>query len=125
MELIDQLSAQLGISRRQAAGGAGLLLEFVQQRLEPEDFVLVADAVPAISDIIGKAPRIHHRQPRPLREELSRWFGGLGGLADLVWPFETLGCNKTTLVSMVGALVGFFHEKGGDEVASLLEGVLR
>lgn len=125
MDLIERLSAQLGVSRRQAAGGAGLLLEFAQRRLNPEEFVLVADTVPAISDIVGKAPRTHYRRPRPLWEQLRRWFGGLGGLADLVEPFERLGCDKATIVSMVGALVDFFREKGGEEVASHLQGVLR
>jgi len=125
MEMIERLSEQLGISRRQAEGGAGLLLEFAQQRLSPGDFIRVADTIPAISDVIGKAPRSNRRLPRPLLENLSRWFGGLGGLAGLAGAFEKVGCDQALIVAMVDALVDFFQEQGGEEVAALLRGVLR
>ena len=34
MEIVEYLVEELGVSTRQAQGGAGLLLEFTQQRLD-------------------------------------------------------------------------------------------
>lgn len=125
MEIVDHLVREVGVTTKQAEGGAGLLLGLVEQRLSPEDFVRVADAIPAISDVIGKAPRTAGRPPSPLRVLLSRWFGGLGGLLILAGGFEKLGCEKTQIGKFVETLIGFFREKGGEEVAELLRGVLR
>ena len=125
MEIVEHLVRELGVTTKQAEGGAGLLLGLVEQRLSPEDFVRVADAIPAISDVIGKAPRTIGGQPSPLREMFSRWFGGLGGLLSLAGGFEKLGCEKTQIGKFVETVIGFFREKGGEEVAELLRGVLR
>jgi len=125
MEIVEHLVRELGITTKQAEGGAGLLLGLVEQRLSPEDFVRVADAIPAISDVIGKAPRATGGPPSPLRVLLSRWFGGLGGLLSLAGRFEKLGCEKMLIGKFVETLIVFFREKGGKEVAQLLRGVLR
>lgn len=125
MEIVEHLIKELGVSTKQAEGGAGLLLELAQQRLRPEDFVRVADAIPAISDVIGKAPRSVGRPFGPMRDLLSRWFSGLGGLGVLAPRFEKLGCDKLMIRKFADALLSFFREKGGDEIATLLRGALR
>ena len=125
MEIVEHLVRELGVSTRQAQGGAGLLLAFAERRMNHEDFVRVADTIPAISDIIGKAPRIEQRKPAPLREKISRLFGGLGGLAGLVRAFEKLGCDKSMVVRFVDVLASYFREKGGEEIALLLRSALR
>lgn len=125
MEIVEHLVKELGVSPWQAQGAAGLLLELVQQRIGSEDFVRVADCLPAISDIIGKAPRVDPRLPSPFRETLSRLCGGLGGMAGLAGAFEKLGCDKTMIRRFADTLISFFHRKGGEEIAALLSGVLR
>jgi len=57
VNLIEQLMDELGVTRQQAEGGAGLLLAFAQNKLGGDQFIEVADSIPAISDIIGKSPR--------------------------------------------------------------------
>ncbi len=125
MDYVAHLTSELGVSARQAAGGAGLLLTVAQQRLHRDDFMRLADTIPAISDIIGKAPRIAASRRSVLTETLSRWFGGLGGLAGLATGFETLGCEKAMIPRFVDSLVAFVRMKSGDEAATLLQGVLR
>ena len=57
MELILWLINELRVSRKQAEGAAGALLQLAQARLSRDQFVLIADTLPAVSDIIGKSPR--------------------------------------------------------------------
>ncbi len=125
VNLIEYLVRELGITPTQAEGGAGLLLGLAQNRLDGEEFMEIADSIPAISDIIDKAPRFEMPPPRPMRAVINRWFGGLGDLSVLVKPFEGLGIDKVAIVSFVSALSKFFSEKGGGRVESSLQSVLR
>ena len=123
MELIEHLKQSLQITRQQAAGGAGLMLELAQEKLPAADFQLVADSIPAISDIIGKAPIHKHRRISRLRASVSRLIGGLGGLAPLVGPFRMLGLDKSMLKKFAFLLIEYFREKGGDQLAVILQRV--
>ena len=125
MQIVEHLVQELGVSTKQAEGGAGLLLGLVQQRLSPEEFVRVADTIPAISDVIGKAPRLVGGPPGPLQAMLSSWFGGLGTKGGLAVGFEKLGCERTQIAEFSERLIRFFDEKGGEEVATLLRNALR
>lgn len=124
MELIQHLVSELGITARQAEGGAGLLLGLAQNRLSRDEFVRVADCVPAISDVIGKAPRTNATASRSLRQTVSRWLGGLGGLLAVVEGFNKLGCDRAMINSFADTLVECFRTKGGEDVATLLQGAL-
>ena len=50
MELVQQLTQNLGIKEDQAKGGAGLIFQLAQQKLGDGEFAQVASAVPGISD---------------------------------------------------------------------------
>ena len=139
-ELIDTLVRELGISRMQAQGGAGLLLQWVEAHLSAEEFRTVADAIPAISDVMGKSPvstisSFHGPSFRgPPRHGLSLqgWLAWckqlcsrLGGLGPLAGPFRKIGLPRAKVEPLVVALLRFFHEQGGREVELLLKRVLR
>jgi len=125
VNLIERLMEELGVTRQQAEGGAGLLLEFAQKKLDGDRFVEVADSIPAISDIIGKAPRGEIAMGRPLWVFFSRLFGGLGGLYVLAAAFDGLGLDKKQLRKFVEVLLGHFRERGGERVEGYLGSVLR
>jgi len=125
VNLIEQLMEELGVTRQQAEGGAGLLLGFAQQKLDGDQFVEVADSIPAISDIIGKAPRGEIAAGRPSRVILSRLFGGLGGLYMLAVAFDGLGLDKLQLRKFVEVLLRHFCEKGGAKVEESLRATFR
>jgi len=125
VNLIEQLMKELGVTRQQAEGGAGLLLGFAQQKLGGDQFVEVADSIPAISDIIGKAPRGEIAAGRPSRVILSRLFGGLGGLYMLPAAFDELGLNKLQLRKFVEVLLRHFRDQGGVRVEEFLGAVFR
>ncbi len=125
MNLIERLMKDLGVTRQQAEGGAGLLLGFAQRQLGCEPFVAVADSIPAISDIIGKAPRGEIAVPQPVRAYLSRLFGGVGCLYVLVEAFGRLGLEELQLRKFVEVLLRYFREKGGERVGESLGGAFR
>ena len=120
MELIHWLMDELDISREQAEGAAGALLELARHRISAEQFVKVADTIPAISDVIGKAPRFVVPPGGKFRESLSRAVGGLGGLKPLVAPFAKLQLDKLHIRSCASSLTRYFGDKGGPEVQQLL-----
>ena len=116
---------ELEVTREQAEGGAGSLLQLAQSRLKPEQFVQVADTIPGISDIIAKAPRFEVSARGQLVAKLSRIFGGLGGLSPLARPFSRLHLERPMIRQFAKVLVRFFAEKGGSEIESNLAGVWR
>lgn len=125
MELFARLMDELGVTREQAEGGAGSLLQLAQARLEPDQFVRVADTIPGISDIVGKAPRFEVPAGGQFRAQLSRIFGGLGGLFPLAQPFSRLNLEKPMIGRYAEVLLSFFGEKGGTEIKGLLASVWR
>ncbi|MCA9229856.1 MAG: DUF2780 domain-containing protein [Planctomycetales bacterium] len=125
MNLVERLMEELRVTREQAEGGAGLLLQFAQHNLPREAFVAVAGSIPAISDIIGKAPRGEMAPVRAWRAMLSRLFGGLGGMAGLAEPFARMGLDELQIRKFIDVLLHHFREKGGAEIEGYLVAVFR
>ena len=134
-ELIDKLVLELGMTREQAEGGAGLLLQWAQAHMASDEFLVVADSIPAISDMIGKSPVSTislNRGPLhlgPLLRGWLAWFqqlcGHLGGLAPLAGPLQQLGLPPTSVEPLVAAVLHYFREQGGPEVELLLRRAIR
>jgi len=125
MPLIEHLIDELNISRQQAEGGAGLLLRQAQTRLSPDDFLRVAGAIPAVSDLIGKAPRQIGPEVGPLRVRWQCLFSGWGELAPLRSACEGLGLDRAAIDKFVAVIGSHFREQSGPEVESLLLGTWR
>ncbi len=56
MELIDQLTRNLGVSKAQAEGGVGLLFKQAKENLSGADFSKLSKAVPGVDKFISTAP---------------------------------------------------------------------
>jgi len=125
VNLIEQLVEDLGVTREQAEGGAGVLLQVARDRLTRDEFVAIADSIPAISDILEKAPEFRTPSRRILLPQLSRLLGGLGSLAAVKQVFEKLGLPKTSIRRFAEVLIRFFRQRGGPEVEAMLLRVLR
>jgi hypothetical protein len=120
MELLFRLMDELGVTREQAEGAAGALLQLAQARIAPQDFVQVADAIPGISDVIAKSPRYTVSTGGEWRTALSRLLGGLGGLGPVAEPFARLRLDKRMAPRVAQELERIFAEKGGLDVQVLL-----
>ena len=119
MELIDQLTNNLGVSETQAKGGAGLLFKLAKDKLSGGDFSKVSAAVPGIDGLIGAAP-----SDGGVLGGLGKMVGG-GGLAGLAGGFSKLGLDAGMIGKFVPIVLSFLQRKGGDQVKGLLEKVLK
>lgn len=120
MQLHTLLMNELGLNREQAEGAVGALLQLAQTRLSESDFRLVADCIPAVSDLIGKAPRFSVPERKSLMTKLSRMFGGLGELVLLAAPLARLQIDKQLIPRCAKALQSHFAQNKSAEVATLL-----
>jgi hypothetical protein len=121
MELIDQLTKNLGVTEAQAQGGAGLLFKQAQAKLSGAEFSQVSAAVPGIDSLIKAAPA----SGGGMFSGIGKMFGGGGGIAGLAGGFSKLGMGGDMIGKFVPVVLSFVQSKGGDTVKSLLEKVLK
>jgi hypothetical protein len=121
MELIDQLTKNLGVSQDQAKGGAGLIFKQAKEKLSGEDYSKVASAVPGVDSLIGAAPS----GGGGMLGGVTKMFGGGGGLAGLAGGFSKLGLDAGMIGKFVPVILSFVQSKGGDGVKAILEKALK
>ncbi|MEI7994304.1 MAG: DUF2780 domain-containing protein, partial [Methylococcaceae bacterium] len=54
--LVDDLVLELGITPKQATGGAGSIFSMAKQGMDPADFAKVSTAVPGMNELLAAAP---------------------------------------------------------------------
>ncbi|MEM9185532.1 MAG: DUF2780 domain-containing protein [Planctomycetota bacterium] len=139
MELIEQLVSQLGVSTEQAEGGAGALFKVAQEKLGADDFSQVSNLIPGLDDLIGKAPDAD--APNPAEGDAGGLLGvvgdlakkagfgdaadKLGDLAGLTAVFDKLGLDAGMMTKFASAVMEFLKSKGGAQVVTILQGVLK
>ena len=127
MELIQQLTQNLGIKEDQAKGGAGLIFQLAQSKLGDGEFSQVASAIPGINELVGSAPQAGGG----LAGAIGGLAGALGGggnvanLAALAGGFTQLGLNPAMVSQFVPVILSFAQNQGGDQVKNILAGVLK
>jgi hypothetical protein len=125
MDLVERLMDDLDLTRHQAEGASGTLLLLAQRQLPDEAFGHVAQAIPAVSDIILKAPRCGVAHTNPLLTTLSRWFGGLGSLQAVGEGFARVGVDQTQIRSVAEAVVHFCEDAEHPDAAIALQTAFR
>ena len=128
MELIQQLTQNLGVDESQAKGGAGLIFKMAQEQLGDGEFAQLASAVPAVSSLIGEAPA----GGKGLAGAIGGLAGAMGGgggqlanMAALAGGFTQLGLNPGMVSKFAPIILSFVQSKGGDGVKDILAGVLK
>ncbi len=127
MELVQQLTQNLGIKEDQAKGGAGLIFQLAQQKLGDGEFAQVASAVPGVNDLLGSAPQPGGGLAGAIGG-LAGAFGGGGNVANLAalaGGFTQLGLNPGMVSQFVPVILSFAQNKGGDQVKNILAGALK
>jgi len=124
LDLISTLVDNLGITKKQAKGGAGALFQNAKDNLSAADFKKVADVVPGMDDYLTAAPS--GGKAGGVLGSLSSLGGSaakLGSLASLTDSFSKLGMNSSMLSKFIPVVLQFVQSKGGDAVTGLLKGL--
>jgi hypothetical protein len=123
MELVNQLTQQLGINEQQASGGFGLIMGMAKQKLGG-DFGSLAQHLPGADKLINSAPK-----PSGAASAAGGGIGGalgqMGNLASLAGGFKQLGLDAGMIGKFAPIVLNFFQSKGGDAAKGLLERVLK
>lgn len=127
MELIQQLTQNLGVDDNQAKGGAGLIFKMAQEKLGDSEFTQLVSAVPAVSNLIGEAPTVGGGLAGAIGGLTGAMGGGgqLANMAALASGFSQLGLNPGMATKFVPIILSFVQSEGGEQVRSLLAGVLK
>ncbi|HEY1904983.1 MAG TPA: DUF2780 domain-containing protein [Myxococcaceae bacterium] len=106
------LTSQLGVSPEQAVGGTGAMLGYAQNKLPPDQFSAVSNAIPGSSEITKAA---------------APMLGGssLSSLADVQGVFSKLGMSPDTVSKFAPILTDQVGKVAGPQVAGLLGGLFK
>jgi len=132
MSIVDDIMKQVGVSREQAEAGLGLIFKLAKEKLGA-DFSQVADVVPNVNQLIGKAPADDSADGADAGSGLMGMLGGLadklgvgglGKMVELAAGFQKLGLDMETVQKYVKVVMTFIESKGGTAVKDLLNKVL-
>lgn len=126
-ELVGVLTDQLGVTNNQATGGAGAIFRYAKDRLSPDDFAMVAKAVPEMDSLLNAAPQAEGLGGMVGNglSALNSDAGGLGELAALAGPFNQLDLDLDMIGKFVPVILDYVQSTGGESTVNLLKGALQ
>jgi hypothetical protein len=124
-ELIDSLTAQLGVSGTQAEGGAAVLLKAAKDKMGGEEFGRLLGGVPGIDDLLRKVPASGGGLGGLLGGIAGAVGGNAGLIATIVGGFGRLGLSVEDAKRFAPVMMDYLRGKVGPDVAAKLEEVLR
>jgi hypothetical protein len=125
--LVQLLTKDLGVTEKQATGGAGSIFNLAKQNLSKDDFTQVAKAVPGIDKMMAAAPKAEGAAG--MLGSASSLLGGsaqsVGGVASLAGSFSQLGMNTGMVSSFVPVVLNYVKSSGGEPVMNILQSALK
>lgn len=132
MGLVKMLTDQLGVTEKQAAGGAGSLFQMAKQSLSENDFGKVSESLPGISQLISAAPEAPESSSGLSGKmgDVAKGMGSLKKTADNVNQLNTvknqfaeLGLDEGMVSKFIPIVLQYANTQGGKTVMNLLKGV--
>jgi hypothetical protein len=126
MGLTDLLTSRLGVTKNQAAGGAGSIFQLAKQNLSVGDFSTIAKSVPGIDRMISAAPKIEKRSGAlgNISSMMKSSSNKLSGITGLTSSFEKLGLTGDMVGKFTPIILDYVKSKGGEHAMNLLKGAL-
>jgi hypothetical protein len=126
MELIEELTKNLGVTQDQAQGGTGLILNMAKEKLG-QDFSKVSGSIPGVGSLMSAAPESGGGTLGGLAKMAGAFGGGsqLANLAGLAGGFSKLGMNSGMITKFIPIIISFVQSKGGSTAADLLAKALK
>ena len=117
-DLTSMLMDQIGVTKEQADGGTGSILNYAKGALSGSDYSTLANAIPNASSLLSSAPSTS---------------GGLGGLASslggdssvsslatLASQFSSLGLNADMIQKFTPIILDYLKGSGAKDAMSIL-----
>lgn len=125
--LVKLLSNELGVTEKQAAGGAGAIFSVAKQKMGEDDFTQVAKAVPGIDNMMAAAPK--PEGAAGMLGGASTLLGGsassVAGVANLAGSFSQLGMKAGMVNAFIPIILNYVKSKGGESLMKTLQGALQ
>ena len=128
--LVGLLVQQLGVSPQQATGGAGSIFSMAQQTMSPNNFGLVSNAVPGMSQLLSAAPSLAGSNGGGLMGSAVNALGGGSGvgnmakMAMLASSFQNLGLGSGMVSRFIPVILQYVQMQGGTSTMGLLQSAL-
>jgi len=124
--LVNLLTGSLGVTDKQAKGGAGAIFDLVKQKVSADDFRTVSNALPGVESLLDHSPK---------SSELGSSIGGLtssfggksqstGTMAGLAESFSKLGLDAGMVEKYSKVILDYANSEGGKTVMNIIKGAL-
>lgn len=123
-DLVKTLVSQLGVTEKQASGGAGSILGYARDNLSTDDFSKVTNAVPETKSLLSAAPVSSSAGSGLAGGNLGGTLAAVAGAAVLADSFQKLGLPPEMVTRFAPVVVNYVSSKGGSTVGSILGGAL-
>ena len=122
-KLIGSLTDLLGVSREQAAGGAGAVFREAKNNMSSADYSTLLNAIPGIDSLIEAAPEVSG-----LAGTASSLLGGsagsVKGMSALTDSFTKLGLSPDMVDKYVDVILNFVQSEAGQQTMTMLKSAL-
>jgi hypothetical protein len=125
--LAELLMQRTGVTAAQAQGGAGALFQVAKNKMQPESFAQLEQAVPGMNEMLGAVPA--QTQPSGgLAGRLSSIAGASGGTAGnlvaVVSAFQQQGMSPAMVQQFVPVVVDYVKAHGNEALLNSLSAAL-
>jgi len=127
MDLINLLINNLGVTEKQAAGGAGAIFDITKQNLGAKDFSTIVGAVPEAESLIDAAPK----KSGGFMDSIMGIFSkteknqdNLGTIGNLAGSFSKIGLSSDMVGQFIPIILSYVKSKGGETAMNLMKGAL-
>jgi hypothetical protein len=125
--LAELLMQRTGVTEAQAQGGAGALFQVAKNKMQPDAFAQLEQAVPDMSAMLGAVPT--QTQPNGgLAGRLSSIAGASGGTAEnlvaVVSAFQQQGMSPAMVQQFVPVVIDYVRAHGNEALLNTLSAAL-
>lgn len=118
--LASKLTSELGVTPKQAEGGAGSLLKLAGENLSSADFSKVTSAIPDATALLSAAPSVGSSLPM-----VGLDTSDLAGKALPIFKqFESLGLDSDMVSKFGGVIANYLKSSGGSGISGLFKNAL-
>ncbi len=113
-DLVGMLTKEMGISEKQAEGGAGSIFNMAKETMSKNDFSTLSEVVPDMSGLLSAVPGMGKK-----KSMLGSATSALTGMPAVVNAFGKLGLKESHIQLMTPLLVNYVEDKGGKALSSM------